>query len=660
MENSRLSTLCVCALVVLLLTAACPSRLAFAATITVNTTDDEFGAGVGCSLREAIQAANTDAAFGGCPAGSGDDVISFAASVNGTPMVVGAGSTISGGLRLVGNGPSQTIISGGDAVRPLMVNAGVSVELSALRVTDGAAPGANGGAVQSAGILTLIDSEVTDSAAESGAGIYSTGVLTLRRTTISGNVASTGGGVRVTGGTVTITDSRFTANQALEGGGVFINSGATTVTGSTFRNNSAPGTLSATSTSGGAMFLTGANVTISDSLFEGNQTTQVAFSGRSGGGAIFSDGTLAITGSVLRGNLAGSGPFGTSSGGALAASGATTITDSTISGNYARNGGGISAGGLMTITRSTVSQNGAGTGAFGVATSGGGILSFGTLTITNSSVSGNHIGEGVGAGIAAVSPTISFSTLTGNTITTIASNPGPLGGNLRVSGTARLRGVIFSQGTPHSNCAGAVLSLGANVADDASCFPNGNGDAVVADLKLGPLADNGGQTMTHALLDGSPATDFVSGACDVATDQRGAARPIDGNGDGSATCDSGAFERAQGVPSMLFPNPVASGQKPDDDDKRKKETEEQRRQRERTNRGGKDDVFTEGNVIEVHQDELPPYVLLANRDGLVKVVLLCGDQCPAIRVGDYLEADGEKQHEQLFEAAEVTVRQPVR
>jgi CSLREA domain-containing protein len=36
------------------------------ATINVNTTNDEYDAGIGCSLREAITAANTDADFGGC------------------------------------------------------------------------------------------------------------------------------------------------------------------------------------------------------------------------------------------------------------------------------------------------------------------------------------------------------------------------------------------------------------------------------------------------------------------------------------------------------------------------------------------------------------------------------------------------------------------
>jgi hypothetical protein len=91
-----------------------------------------------------------------------------------------------------------------------------------------------------------------------------------------------------------------------------------------------------------------------------------------------------------------------------------------------------------------------------------------------------------------------------------------------------------------------------------------------------------------------------------------------------------------------------------------KETEEQQQQRERTNKGNKDDVHVEGNVVEVHPDEQPPYVVIANKDGLVKVILL-GDAAKAagsIRVGDYLEADGEKQNEHLFEATDISVSRP--
>jgi hypothetical protein len=73
--------------------------------------------------------------------------------------------------------------------------------------------------------------------------------------------------------------------------------------------------------------------------------------------------------------------------------------------------------------------------------------------------------------------------------------------------------------------------------------------------KLGPLQDNGGNTLTHALLATSPAIDTgnPAGCLDqnelpLTTDQRGFSRPADG-GSGSAICDMGAFEYASPGPA---------------------------------------------------------------------------------------------------------------
>jgi hypothetical protein len=60
--------------------------------------------------------------------------------------------------------------------------------------------------------------------------------------------------------------------------------------------------------------------------------------------------------------------------------------------------------------------------------------------------------------------------------------------------------------------------------------------------KLDPLADNGGPTQTHGLQDDSPAIDVGDNNGCPATDQRGVSRPVDGDSDGTATCDIGAFE----------------------------------------------------------------------------------------------------------------------
>jgi hypothetical protein len=65
---------------------------------------------------------------------------------------------------------------------------------------------------------------------------------------------------------------------------------------------------------------------------------------------------------------------------------------------------------------------------------------------------------------------------------------------------------------------------------------------VVADAMLGPLQDNGGPTETHDLLPGSPAIDAGDSAGCPAADQRGEARPFDGDYDGVSDCDIGAVE----------------------------------------------------------------------------------------------------------------------
>lgn len=73
------------------------------------------------------------------------------------------------------------------------------------------------------------------------------------------------------------------------------------------------------------------------------------------------------------------------------------------------------------------------------------------------------------------------------------------------------------------------------------------------DPLLGPLADNGGFTLTHTLGEDSPAIDTGDPASCPATDQRGFPRPFDGDGDGLAVCDMGAYEYGStGLDFSLF------------------------------------------------------------------------------------------------------------
>jgi hypothetical protein len=72
----------------------------------------------------------------------------------------------------------------------------------------------------------------------------------------------------------------------------------------------------------------------------------------------------------------------------------------------------------------------------------------------------------------------------------------------------------------------------------ASCSIGGSGNLVGVNPLLGPLADNGGPTRTHALLPGSPAINTGSNPLGLATDQRGTGFPrVSG-----AAADMGAYE----------------------------------------------------------------------------------------------------------------------
>jgi hypothetical protein len=110
--------------------------------------------------------------------------------------------------------------------------------------------------------------------------------------------------------------------------------------------------------------------------------------------------------------------------------------------------------------------------------------------------------------------------------------------------TVRMANTLLADNA--TNCASTPVMTGVNLSDDASCGSASANLKVVADAMLGPLADNGGPTMTHALLPGSPAIDMADDAICATdangVDQRGRQRPADGDGDGVAICDIGAFE----------------------------------------------------------------------------------------------------------------------
>lgn len=174
---------------------------------------------------------------------------------------------------------------------------------------------------------------------------------------------------------------------------------------------------------------------------------------------------------------------------------------------------------------------------------GGGIFMFGVgpnfrsyATLINSTVSGNVASRG--GGIAMFGD--SFLTVIHSTIANNDADPGSAISDEFPS----INGLILDGAIIEGTCAaGFPVSHGGNIESpgDTCGFLDPRDINNVADLRLGPLDYYGGRTPSHSLLEGSPAIDWVAGECE-ATDQRGLSRPQDGDGDGLALCDAGAFE----------------------------------------------------------------------------------------------------------------------
>ena len=315
----------------------------------------------------------------------------------------------------------------------------------------------------------------------------------------------------------------------------------------------------------------GATANISQLVISGGNAQQV-------GGGLRNAGTLTLTGSVVQNNTTGStGNIDQRRGGGIynLASGDLTLLRTTVRDNVSRgDGGGIyNFGGDTTLTASTVDGNEAGDDGGGISNRNGG-----TLTLVRSTVS-NNTSQDEGGGIRVRDQTAPFtqttlnatnSTISGNragdqgggvfggpnsvatfTSVTINGNEAPNdASNVFSTGQATFDKTIVSGGQGGApNCSQNFSSNGDNLG-----FPGTScGFEVQADPNLGPLADNGGFTETHALQVGSPAIDAVGiapaggiqaqSACPEPTqDQRTIDRPQDGDANGSAICDIGAYE----------------------------------------------------------------------------------------------------------------------
>jgi CSLREA domain-containing protein len=565
-------------------------------TIVVNTMTDENNTDGDCSLREAILAANADTSVDACPAGNGDDTIVVPA---GTYTVTIPGQSenaaltgdldITANVVIVGAGAASTTIDGGgEIIRDRVFNvigSDTIVTIGGMTIRNGV-PGMShyGGGISSDGQLLLVGVTVRDNSTGIGGGVYSDGSLTVIDSTFTGNVVDSSGGGIDSGhhaSTLTITNSVFSDNVAGLGGGIAHEGGNMSLTGSLVNHNTAEG---GGQLGGGVSVRAEATAVISDTVISDNTA--------GGGGGIRNSGTLTVANSLVSHNVA-------IIGGGIANSGLLVLTDSLVTGNTADRGGGLynytynadSDTGMMTVTNSVISDNEAtrndpdygGGGLFNTGTGGavavfvnsaltgntsryshGGAIyndHFGQVTLVNSTLSGN-VALKDGGGIYDRGNSI-YMTIVSLYNTTIANNRTELGegGGIHIWGSMFNFGNSIvagnnDDGNEAPDCftaaSGVVNSLGYNLIQAPSgCNISGDltGNLSGVSPGLGPLQDNGGPTPTHALLTDSLALDAgnPAGCTDqlgnvLVVDQRGMARPVDGDSVLGARCDIGAFE----------------------------------------------------------------------------------------------------------------------
>ncbi|MGI8641151.1 MAG: choice-of-anchor Q domain-containing protein [Pyrinomonadaceae bacterium] len=482
-----------------------------------------------CSLREAVAAAN-----------NGDTIV-FSPAFNSPQTIILNNGQIAISKNLTIAGPSADLltVSGNNAGRIFYISNNSVVTLSGMILKNGR--------------VTTIDDYF-------GGAIYLIdSTLTLTNMTLSNNMArftsqqppatfGEGGAIYSYNSTLFIVNSTISNNDARFGGAIHSRSGIVNVAGSTFSNNSVGAILGAS----------GDLIYVVNSTFIGNNgTVYGGYYGRisvinstitnNTSGISNAGGVLTIERSIISNNCC--------LGGGVSNSGTTTISKTTINNNSSfalSDGGGIFNTGDMTINDSTISNN-------RTDRSGGGIFNSGRLSLTNSTVSGNiaalgggTTGNSLGGGI------YSGYVFGGSTLiltnSTIANNraTGNGGGMYHDnSGTVTVRNTIIAGNLSNSGAAdvsGTVVSQGFNLVGNST----GSMGWIAADLLnrnplLAPLGNNGGLTLTHALMPRSPAINAGNNALafDPATnleliyDQRGYGYARNGSG---TVVDIGAYE----------------------------------------------------------------------------------------------------------------------
>lgn len=469
----------------------------------------------------------------------GSKVLRTAGSATPSADFDGGGIYIWAGTVLVDGSTFSNLNAGGNggAIFETATNSKLTIQNKATLSSNSAQ---TGGALLVEGGAAILDGSTlkTNTAVTYGGGVYlvaSTATFTAQHgAAITGNSAGNrGGGLYNEAGTITITGkSQISKNKAAplgEGGGIYDNGGSITTIngGSLITGNMAPG--------GNGGGLSGSGFTIDGATISLNSAQN--------GGGVF--GQFDARNALFTGNTA------IDSGGAMVVNGSSTLTGSTVSKNSATGpfagGGGALANATLVVNTSTFSANKAAQGNGGAFNQQNGAISY----FNNSTFSGNSAMQGGALWVTHDSTIQSFSV----TITKNSASQDTGGVFVDVGGTTTTyTGSIISGNTAPVNpdCTANVVSQDYNLVG-SSCDATQPHDLTGA-AGLSALANNGGPTMTVALIPGGPAIDAGnpagcqgntgSGLVALSTDQRGYLRTW------GAHCDIGAFE-AQPKPAAL-------------------------------------------------------------------------------------------------------------
>jgi len=447
----------------------------------------------------------------------------------------------------------QIIISGNKSVRVFFVNSNVSFTALNLTVANGRSD-KGGGIFNDGGMLTVQQCRFAFNEAigqskglwglgEDGGGgaLFNTGVANIADATFATNSARGGDGVEGDN-----TNGGFGRSGGSGWGGAIWNLGLVSIDSCSLQGNLALGGVG------------GVGVAGQDYPYGMGSPGEGGNGGRGWGGAIFSTNEVSVRNSLFVWNEARGGQAGDGGrGGFRLYGGGSTGEPRGAPGGAGGSGLGSalwSSNGVMRISNCTLADNevagglggrggrggdtmkyNGGTGGDGGAGGAGlgGVYAFGDSRMINCTIALNK-------GIAGLGGTGGDGGSIGGIYQAPAGTNGLAG--VALGGVAtlgcRMVNTLLATNTPGGNCLGQIIDDGGNLSSDATCAFTNTGSLNNTDPKLGPLANNGGPSLTMALLAGSPAIDAGISAAAPLTDQRGVARPF------GAAADIGAYEYA--------------------------------------------------------------------------------------------------------------------